>query len=152
MLPLYRKSVEGCARRCSGGWGERAGAGWGQLGGSRRAAGFCAWALTRATKLCRSAINSQAHYSACSGLLVSLRFPVVVCVDRCLACVATRSSGLWPFATLGWPHEHGQQGQGPSDLRRFYPSSVLETGYDILFFWVARMAMLGLELTGARRL
>jgi valyl-tRNA synthetase len=54
------------------------------------------------------------------------------------------SSGLWPFATVGWPQ---QEGLTDSDLQRFYPASVLETGYDILFFWVARMVMLGLELT-----
>ncbi len=46
------------------------------------------------------------------------------------------SSGLWTHSTLGWPHED-------DDLSRFYPSSVMETGYDILFFWVARMIMLG---------
>ncbi len=51
------------------------------------------------------------------------------------------SSGLWPFSTLGWPEE-------TPDLRYFYPTSVLETGYDILFFWVARMIMFGLEFTG----
>lgn len=51
------------------------------------------------------------------------------------------SSGLWPFSTLGWPDE-------TADFKRFYPTSVLETGYDILFFWVARMIMLGLEFTG----
>ena len=51
------------------------------------------------------------------------------------------SSGLWPFSTLGWPDE-------TEDLRYFYPTTVLETGYDILFFWVARMIMLGLEMTG----
>jgi valyl-tRNA synthetase len=51
------------------------------------------------------------------------------------------SSGLWPFSTLGWPDD-------TPDLRRFYPTSVMETGYDILFFWVARMMMLGLHLTG----
>jgi valyl-tRNA synthetase len=55
------------------------------------------------------------------------------------------SSGLWPFATVGWPQDEGKEF---SDLSRFYPSSCLETGYDILFFWVARMAMMGLELTG----
>lgn len=55
------------------------------------------------------------------------------------------SSGLWPFATLGWPADEGVEN---SDLSRFYPSTCLETGYDILFFWVARMAMMGLELTG----
>jgi len=51
------------------------------------------------------------------------------------------SSGLWPFSTLGWPDD-------TEDLRRYYPTSVLETGYDILFFWVARMMTMGLELTG----
>ncbi|HYH93520.1 MAG TPA: valine--tRNA ligase, partial [Candidatus Saccharimonadales bacterium] len=50
------------------------------------------------------------------------------------------SSGLWPFSTLGWPAD-------TADLRTYYPTSVMETGYDILFFWVARMVMLGLELT-----
>ncbi|PKB79054.1 MAG: valine--tRNA ligase [SAR202 cluster bacterium Io17-Chloro-G9] len=51
------------------------------------------------------------------------------------------SSGLWPHTTLGWPRQ-------TEDLDYFYPTSVLETGYDILFFWVARMIMLGLENTG----
>ena len=52
------------------------------------------------------------------------------------------SSGLWPHSTLGWP-------DGDSDdLGDFYPNSVMETGYDILFFWVARMIMLGIENTG----
>jgi valyl-tRNA synthetase len=51
------------------------------------------------------------------------------------------SSGLWPFSTLGWP-------ETTDDLARYYPGSVMETGYDILFFWVARMMMLGIELTG----
>jgi valyl-tRNA synthetase len=48
------------------------------------------------------------------------------------------SSGLWPFSTMGWPEQ-------TKDLRTFYPTSVLVTGYDILFFWVARMIMLGLK-------
>jgi valyl-tRNA synthetase len=51
------------------------------------------------------------------------------------------SSGLWPFSTLGWPDE-------TPDLKYFYPTSYMETGYDILFFWVARMIMSGLEFTG----
>ena len=51
------------------------------------------------------------------------------------------SSGLWPFSTLGWPDE-------TPDYKYFYPTSLLETGYDILFFWVARMIMDGLEFTG----
>ena len=51
------------------------------------------------------------------------------------------SSGLWPFSTLGWP-------DNSEDLETYYPTTVLETGYDILFFWVARMIMLGLKCTG----
>ena len=51
------------------------------------------------------------------------------------------SSGLWPFSTLGWPED-------TPDYRRYYPTSLLITGYDILFFWVARMIMLGLHFTG----
>ena len=51
------------------------------------------------------------------------------------------SSALWPFSTLGWPDE-------TVDLATFYPTSVLITGFDILFFWVARMAMTGLHFTG----
>jgi valyl-tRNA synthetase len=49
------------------------------------------------------------------------------------------SSGLWPFSTLGWPGEGGQE---PADLATWYPTSVLVTGFDIIFFWVARMTML----------
>ena len=51
------------------------------------------------------------------------------------------SSGLWPFATLGWPAETPQ-------LRAFYPTDVLSTARDIIFLWVARMVMFGVELTG----
>jgi valyl-tRNA synthetase len=51
------------------------------------------------------------------------------------------SSGLWPFSTLGWPEQ-------TPDMQRFYPGTVMETGYDIIFFWVARMMMLGEWLTG----
>jgi len=73
--------------------------------------------------------------------------------ERCSTCGADHleqdpdvldtwfSSGLWPFSTLGWPEQ-------TPDLAYFYPTSVLETGYDILFFWVARMIMMGLEFTG----
>ncbi|CAN5237985.1 valine--tRNA ligase [soil metagenome] len=50
------------------------------------------------------------------------------------------SSGLWPFSTLGWP-------DATPDMARFYPTTVMETGYDIIFFWVARMMMLGLFCT-----
>jgi valyl-tRNA synthetase len=51
------------------------------------------------------------------------------------------SSGLWPFSTLGWPDK-------TEDLATYYPTSLLITGFDILFFWVARMIMLGIECTG----
>ncbi len=51
------------------------------------------------------------------------------------------SSGLWPLTTLGWPDRQ-------DDLARFYPTSLMETGWDILFFWVARMMMFGLHFTG----
>ncbi len=51
------------------------------------------------------------------------------------------SSGLWPFSTLGWPAE-------TKDFETYYPTSLLITGYDILFFWVARMIMLGMHFTG----
>ncbi|MBI4654102.1 MAG: valine--tRNA ligase [Nitrospirae bacterium] len=51
------------------------------------------------------------------------------------------SSALWPFSTLGWPDK-------TQDLKTFYPTNVLVTGFDILFFWVARMVMIGLKFTG----
>jgi valyl-tRNA synthetase len=51
------------------------------------------------------------------------------------------SSGLWPFSTMGWPEE-------TATLKKFYPTNVLITGFDILFFWVARMMMMGLKFMG----
>ena len=51
------------------------------------------------------------------------------------------SSGLWPFTTLGWPKE-------TNDFKYFYPTTMMETAYDIIFFWVARMIMLGIYCTG----
>jgi valyl-tRNA synthetase len=87
------------------------------------------------------------HCADCSQITVARADP-----DRCAHCGSTRieqdpdvldtwfSSGLWPFSTLGWPDD-------TPDLRAFYPTSVMETGYDILFFWVARMIMMGLEFT-----
>jgi len=53
------------------------------------------------------------------------------------------SSGLWPFSTLGWPDQ-------TEELKYFYPTSTLVTGYDIIFFWVARMIVFGLEVMGER--
>ena len=51
------------------------------------------------------------------------------------------SSGLFPFSVFQWPLE-------TEDLKAFYPGALLETGHDILFFWVARMVMMGIQLTG----
>ena len=51
------------------------------------------------------------------------------------------SSGLWPFSTLGWPDETDEVAR---DLARYYPGSVLVTGFDIIFFWVARMMMMSM--------
>ena len=50
------------------------------------------------------------------------------------------SSALWPFSTMGWPDK-------TPELEKFYPTTVLVTGYDILFFWVVRMMMFGLYAT-----
>ena len=84
----------------------------------------------------------------CAHLTVSVEDP-----SNCAGCGSAKleqdpdvldtwfSSGLWPHSTLGWPEE-------TEDLSYFYSTSVLETGYDILFFWVARMIMLGIENTG----
>ncbi|HLS22999.1 MAG TPA: valine--tRNA ligase [Pseudogracilibacillus sp.] len=54
------------------------------------------------------------------------------------------SSALWPFSTMGWPNENSK------DFRRYFPTDVLVTGYDIIFFWVARMIFQSLEFTGER--
>ncbi len=84
----------------------------------------------------------------CDGVTVDLKDPT-----RCVECGSESlerdpdvldtwfSSALWPHSTLGWPDE-------TEDLDYFYPTSVLETGHDILFFWVARMIMTGIENTG----
>ena len=84
----------------------------------------------------------------CGEIVVSRETP-----ERCTKCGSARleqdpdvldtwfSSGLWPFSTMGWPEES-------ADLQKYYPTSLLITGFDILFFWVARMIMLGLECRG----
>ena len=84
----------------------------------------------------------------CEGVTVEVDPPA-----RCAGCGSARvrqdpdvldtwfSSALWPHSTLGWPDD-------TQDLRYFYPTTVMETAYDILFFWVARMIMMGLENTG----
>ena len=87
-------------------------------------------------------------YCSCGEIIVSVETPAKcpVCQNQQLIQESDVldtwfSSGLWPFSTLGWPED-------TEDLRYFYPTSVMETGYDIIFFWVARMIMLGLECTG----
>jgi valyl-tRNA synthetase len=84
----------------------------------------------------------------CGEVIVSKETPT-----SCLKCGSDRltpetdvldtwfSSALWPFSTMGWPKE-------TKELKRFYPTSVLVTGFDILFFWVARMMMMGLKFMG----
>jgi valyl-tRNA synthetase len=88
------------------------------------------------------------HCRNCKQITVARETPAV-----CSHCNSTEieqetdvldtwfSSGLWPFSTLGWPDE-------TEDFKVFYPTSLLITGFDILFFWVARMIMLGLWCTG----
>lgn len=88
------------------------------------------------------------HCKACGETIVAREDPT-----ECRKCESDQieqdpdvldtwfSSGLWPFSTMGWPDE-------TQDLRTFYPTSLLVTGFDILFFWVARMVMLGIGLAG----
>jgi valyl-tRNA synthetase len=88
------------------------------------------------------------HCRECKEIVVAREAPTT-----CPRCGSTRleqdtdvldtwfSSGLWPFSTLGWPDQ-------TEDLATFYPTSLLITGFDILFFWVARMIMLGMEFMG----
>jgi valyl-tRNA synthetase len=89
------------------------------------------------------------HCSGCAHIMVAEVAPT-----QCQRCSSAQlkqdsdvldtwfSSALWPFSTLGWPDTKA------SDLKDYYPTQVLETGFDILFFWVARMLMFGLEFTG----
>jgi len=88
------------------------------------------------------------HCQVCRSITVAREAPAAC--ERCGSDALVQdpdvldtwfSSGLWPFSTLGWP-------EMTTDLRLFYPTSLLNTGYEILFFWVARMIMLGLEFMG----
>lgn len=88
------------------------------------------------------------HCDDCEHITVSRETP-----EKCGGCESANirqdedvldtwfSSALWPFSTLGWPNE-------TPDLKRYYPTQDLETGYDILFFWVARMIMMGYHFMG----
>lgn len=87
------------------------------------------------------------HCSACAHATIAVTAPA-----QCEKCQSTQltqdtdvldtwfSSALWPFSTLGWPEK-------TPDFEKFYPTQIMETGFDILFFWVARMLMFGLEFT-----
>lgn len=89
-----------------------------------------------------------AWYCECGEVIVSRTTP-----DKCPACGSSQltqetdvldtwfSSALWPFSTMGWPDQ-------TPELAKFYPTSCLVTGFDILFFWVARMMMMGLKFMG----
>jgi len=88
------------------------------------------------------------HCTDCKGVTVARETPA-----ECSKCASKNisqetdvldtwfSSGLWPFSTLGWPDL-------TPDLRTFYPTSLLVTGFDIIFFWAARMIMFGMEMMG----
>jgi valyl-tRNA synthetase len=88
------------------------------------------------------------HCGNCKEIIVARETPT-----KCAKCGSAKltqdpdvldtwfSSGLWPFSTLGWPEK-------TADFKTYYPTSLLITGYDILFFWVARMIMLGMHFTG----
>ena len=88
------------------------------------------------------------HCGECKEIIVAREAPA-----KCTKCGVAKleqdpdvldtwfSSGLWPFSTLGWPEE-------TPDFKTYYPTSLLITGYEILFLWVARMIMLGLHFTG----
>ncbi len=88
------------------------------------------------------------HCQDCAETIVAREDPT-----KCTRCGGSRleqdpdvldtwfSSQLWPFSTLGWPDD-------TEDLRKFYPTTLLNTGFDILFFWVARMIMAGMEFMG----
>jgi valyl-tRNA synthetase len=88
------------------------------------------------------------HCENCNEVTVSRETPT-----KCIHCGSGKlkqdedvldtwfSSALWPFSTMGWPEE-------TPDYKKYYPTSLLITGYDILFFWVARMIMMGIHFTG----
>ena len=87
------------------------------------------------------------HCKDCSQIIVAMETP-----QKCEKCGGSKliqdedildtwfSSALWPFVTMGWPEES-------EDLKAFYPTDLMSTGFDIIFFWVARMIMMGLKFT-----
>ncbi len=111
---------------------------------------------TTYAELRAAGLSAEEIFRKAARITVGLKAQPIVSLEkpeRCPVCGSTDlvqdpdvldtwfSSALWPFATLGWPED-------TPDLRYFYPTTVMETGYDILFFWVARMIMAGLEHMG----
>lgn len=88
------------------------------------------------------------HCEECGEIMVRRAAP-----ESCLKCSSSKlkqdpdvldtwfSSALWPFSTMGWPEE-------TAELKKFYPTTLMETGFDIIFFWVARMIMMGMKFMG----
>ena len=86
-------------------------------------------------------VDSEGEIDEARGFKVSIEQPEEGMVQDADVLDTWFSSWLWPFATLGWPDE-------TPDLKKFYPGAVLVSGYDILFFWIARMIMAGLHFMG----
>ncbi|MFQ5328560.1 MAG: valine--tRNA ligase [Thermodesulfobacteriota bacterium] len=107
-----------------------------------------AWYCTRCNSDATCEINGELKFSATAKVIVSREEP-----QKCPTCGGVDlvresdvldtwfSSALWPFSTLGWP-------DGGEELERYYPTALLVTGFDIIFFWVARMMMMGLKFMG----
>ena len=108
-----------------------------------------AWYCTSCNTDATYEINGELKFAATAEVIVSRDEP-----DKCPSCGGVEivresdvldtwfSSALWPFSTLGWP-------DGGRELQRYYPTALLVTGFDIIFFWVARMMMMGLKFMGA---
>ncbi|MCP3676414.1 MAG: valine--tRNA ligase [Deltaproteobacteria bacterium] len=107
-----------------------------------------AWYCTSCNADATYEINGERKFAASAKVIVSREEP-----DQCPSCGGVEmvresdvldtwfSSALWPFSTLGWP-------DGGGEMERYYPTALLVTGFDIIFFWVARMMMMGLKFMG----
>ncbi|NNE47912.1 MAG: valine--tRNA ligase [Rhodothermales bacterium] len=89
--------------------------------------------------------NADGHIDESRAFVVSVNQPEQGMIQDEDVLDTWFSSWLWPFATLGWPHDDDK---AKKDVSFFYPTDVLVSGYDILFFWIARMIMAGLHFTG----
>ncbi len=107
-------------------------------------------------ELLEAGISTEDIEAKASHILIGMKARPMVAMskpDKCIDCESMEilqdpdvldtwfSSALWPHSTMGWPNK-------TADFDYFYPTAVMETGYDILFFWVARMIMMGIENTG----